>query len=171
MMLLGLRRPARLPASSATANMLSDSGASERPASSASYSSTICRKIGSAIIRPPRAICCSVCDEIPRRKYFDANRPGVDQRQLVLALAPHQPPHERAESDDADRDQRSDRLAALLPDEDPEHDTAHAERGEDRADDVEPPVPVYGTSWTRLLPTSTIAMITTSPPNATLHER
>ena len=31
--------------------------------------------------------------------------------------------------------------------------------------------PVYGTSWTSLLPTSTIAMITTSPKNATRHER
>ena len=45
------------------------------------------------------------------------------------------------------------------------------DRREDRADDVDPPRPVYGTSWTRLLPTSTIAMITTSPTNATRHER
>ena len=35
--------PARLPASSAIANMLSDSGAIESPASIALYSSTICR--------------------------------------------------------------------------------------------------------------------------------
>ena len=35
--------PGVFPASSATANMLSDSGASDRPACMASYSSTICR--------------------------------------------------------------------------------------------------------------------------------
>ena len=39
----GRRLPARFPASSAIANMLSDSGASDRPASIALYSSTICR--------------------------------------------------------------------------------------------------------------------------------
>ena len=33
--------------------------------------------------------------------------------------------------------QRADRLAALLPDEDAEHDAAHAEDGEHRADDVD----------------------------------
>ena len=43
MILLGRRSPARLPASSATANMLSESGAIDRPASIALYSSTICR--------------------------------------------------------------------------------------------------------------------------------
>ena len=43
MMTLGRRRPARFPATMATANMLSDSGASERPACIALYSSTICR--------------------------------------------------------------------------------------------------------------------------------
>ncbi len=39
----GRRLPARLPASSATPNMLSESGASDRPACMALYSSTICR--------------------------------------------------------------------------------------------------------------------------------
>ena len=42
-MLLGLRFPALLPASSAIPNMLSESGAMDRPASMALYSSTICR--------------------------------------------------------------------------------------------------------------------------------
>ena len=60
MTMAGRRLPERLPASSATANMLSDSGASDSPARIASYSSTICRKIGSAIIVPPRAICCII---------------------------------------------------------------------------------------------------------------
>ena len=43
MIRLGLRFPAFLPASSAIANIVSESGASERPASRALYSSTIWR--------------------------------------------------------------------------------------------------------------------------------
>ena len=43
MISLGRRSAALRPASSATANMLSDSGASDRPASIALYSSTIWR--------------------------------------------------------------------------------------------------------------------------------
>ncbi len=43
MMLLGRRWPARLAASSAVANMLNESGASDRPACIALYSSTIWR--------------------------------------------------------------------------------------------------------------------------------
>ena len=75
-MLLGRRFPAFRPASSATANMLSDSGARESPACIALYSSVICRKIGSAIIAPPRVICCSICWEIPIRKCGKRNRSG-----------------------------------------------------------------------------------------------
>ena len=43
MMLLGRRRPALLLARSAVANIVSESGASDRPASIALYSNTICR--------------------------------------------------------------------------------------------------------------------------------
>ena len=43
MITLGRRPPALRPATIATANMLSDSGASESPASIALYSRTICR--------------------------------------------------------------------------------------------------------------------------------
>ena len=43
MILLGLRLPAFRPATSATTNMLSESGAIESPASIALYSSTIWR--------------------------------------------------------------------------------------------------------------------------------
>ena len=43
MMLAGRRLPARLPATSAVANIVSDSGASVRPVSIALYSRTICR--------------------------------------------------------------------------------------------------------------------------------
>ena len=82
MILLGRAFSACFPASNATANMLSESGASARPASMASYSSTICRKIGSAIIAPPSAICCSICPEIPIRKWADRNRSGSSKVSL-----------------------------------------------------------------------------------------
>ena len=57
MMFAGRRFPVLRPASIATANMLSESGARDRPACIALYSSVICRKIGSAIIAPPSVIC------------------------------------------------------------------------------------------------------------------
>ncbi len=76
MMLLGRRSPAFLAASIVIPNMLSESGARERPVCMALYSSTICRKIGRAIIAPPRAICCIICCVKPSRKGFDLNRSG-----------------------------------------------------------------------------------------------
>ena len=126
-----------LPASSATPNMLSDSGASDRPACIASYSSTICRKIGSAMIRPPRAICCSHLLVTPRRKYGDSNSPVSSSAGLPSRLRRTEPVDERAEGERAEREQRADRLAALLPHEDAEHDAAHADDGEERADRVD----------------------------------
>ena len=62
---------------------------------------------------------------------------GIDQRRLALALAPPEPPRERPEPDRAGCEQRADRFAALLPDENAEHDSAHAEDGQDGADDVD----------------------------------
>ncbi len=65
---------------------------------------------------------------------FEEDR--VDQRRLAFALPTDDPPRERSQRDQADGDQGGNGLAALLPDEDPEHDAAHADCGEDRADDV-----------------------------------
>ena len=76
MILLGRRDPDLFPASTATPNIVSESGARVRPVSIALYSSTICRKIGSAIIAPPRAICWSICPEIPNRNILDRNSSG-----------------------------------------------------------------------------------------------
>ena len=42
------------------------------------------------------------------------------------------------------REQRRDRFAALLPDQDAEHQAAHPEDGEDRADDVDGPIACVG---------------------------
>ena len=64
---------------------------------------------------------------------------GVEQRRLALALALPEPPPERSERDQADRDQRADRAAAFLPDEDPQHDAAHPDGREDGADVVDSP--------------------------------
>ncbi len=140
MILLALRFPAFLPASNATTNMLSDSGASVRPAPIALYSSTICRKIGRAIISPPSAICCIVWPVMPRRKYFDRKRSGSSSAGFPsrLRLTSHQ-----ASEPSATRptdDQHDDGSASVLPDEDPHDDAAHAERGQDRSDDVDVPV-------------------------------
>ena len=75
-MLLGRRPPAFRPASSATPNMLSESGARVKPVCIALYSSVIWRKIGSAIIAPPSVMFCSICPEIPVVKCGNLNRPG-----------------------------------------------------------------------------------------------
>ena len=76
MILAGRRPPDLRPARIATANMVSESGASDRPVSRASYSSLICRKIGSAIIAPPSVMFCSICPVIPSLKCGSANSSG-----------------------------------------------------------------------------------------------
>ncbi len=82
MMPLGRRFPDFFPARTAVANMLRDRGARHRPACIALYSSFSCRKIGSTIIAPPRAICCSICWVMPRRKCGKVNRPGSSRVSL-----------------------------------------------------------------------------------------
>ena len=124
--------------------MLSDSGASDSPACIALYSSVICRKIGSAIIAPPSVICCSICWEIPIVKCGNRNRPGSSSVSFPCALAAHEPVGEQRERDRSDRDQQPDVLASFLPDEDAEHEAAHPEHGEDRADHVDLPRPGVG---------------------------
>ena len=61
----------------------------------------------------------------------------VEQRDLLLALAPDQPPGQRHQRDCPDSHEQADELAALLPDQDPEHHAAHADDRQDRADDVD----------------------------------
>ena len=117
--------------------MLSDSGASDRPACMALYSSTICRKIGSAIIVPPSAICCIICRRCRAGSACERNRSGSISAGLPGRLRRTSHQASAAERDGADRDQGADRLAALLPHEDAEHDAAHADDRQDRADDVD----------------------------------
>jgi hypothetical protein len=150
MMLLALRAPARRAARSATANMLSDSGASDSPAWSALYSRTIWRKIGSAIIAPPRASAGAAARDA-EPEDGDRNRSGSIRASLPSRLrrTSHQP---ATPGDRADGDERADRLAALLPDQDAEHDAAHAEDRE-QAPPGRSSLARVGTSLTRPIPT------------------
>ena len=68
----------------------------------------------------------------------------VEQGRLPRPLAPHKPVGEQRKGDRSDRDQQSDELAAFLPDENAEHEAAHAEHREDRADQVDLPRPRVG---------------------------
>ena len=68
----------------------------------------------------------------------------VEQRRLPLPLAPHEPVDQRRHGDRADRQERTDGFAAFLPDQDAQHDAAHAQDGEDRADHVDAPGPGVG---------------------------
>jgi hypothetical protein len=61
----------------------------------------------------------------------------VEQGHLSLAFAPDEPPGQHRERHGPDRHQQADVLAALLPDQDPQHDAAHADDGQDGADDVD----------------------------------
>ena len=81
----------------------------------------------------------SICPELPRRNRSSLKRSGVEQCRPALALAPDQPAGQRPERDEADRDQDADELPALLPDEDADHDAAHAGRRQHGADDVDAP--------------------------------
>ena len=60
MIAAGRRLPARRPATIAAANIVSESGASDRPACMALYSRLIWRNSGNAIMAPPSVICWSI---------------------------------------------------------------------------------------------------------------
>ena len=81
---------------------------------------------------------------MPIREVREPEQVRVEQRRLPLPLAAHEPPGQQRERDRADRDQQPDGLASFLPHQDPEHDAAHADDGEDRADHVDLPRPGVG---------------------------
>ena len=143
-MVLARRLPAIRPASIATANMLSDSGARESPACIALYSRVICRKSGSTIIAPPRVICWSICWVTPSRKCGRRNRSGSISVGFPWRFRRTSQYASEASPTSADRDERADGFAALLPDQDPQDDTAHAHDGEGRADQVDVAGPGVG---------------------------
>ena len=61
----------------------------------------------------------------------------VEQGGLAASLALDEPVGERREGDRAHGDDETDELAAFLPDEDPQHDPAHAHDGQDGAHHVD----------------------------------
>ena len=76
MMALGRRAPALRPVNSATANVLRDSGASDRAGLQRVVLEDHLQEMGSTIMQPPSAIWASVCPVIPRRKPFERNSSG-----------------------------------------------------------------------------------------------
>ena len=64
----------------------------------------------------------------------------IEQSRLAFALAAAEPVHEGRHRCHADREQRRDGLAALLPDEHADDEAAHADDREERADVVDRPV-------------------------------
>ena len=76
----------------------------------------------------------------PYAEQLGREQGRVEQRGLPLALAPDEPVHQAAHRRRPDREQRRDGLAALLPHEDAEHEAAHPDHGEERADDVDRPI-------------------------------
>ena len=87
--------------------------------------------------RPAQADLLEGLSGDPQPEMPGAEQVRIEQRDRVLALAPDEPPGEQGERRRADDEERADRLAAFLPDEDPEHDAAHPEHREDRADDID----------------------------------
>ena len=68
----------------------------------------------------------------------------VEERHLPFPLATDEPVREERQRNGSNRHQQADRLAAFLPDEDPEHEAAHAEHGKDGSDEVDLPRPGVG---------------------------
>jgi hypothetical protein len=90
--------------------------------------------------RDHRAAQRDVLQQLPRDarpEVREREQARVEQRGLAGPLAPHEPPGEQCHRDGPDRDQQPDGLAALLPDENAEHESAHSEHGEDCAHDVD----------------------------------
>ena len=104
---------------------------------------------------------------------LERNRSGSISVGLPCALAPHEPADAASPAPTAPTAMSSaDELAALLPHQDAEHDAAHADDRQHRADRRRRSRgPVYGTSRTSLMPESTTAITTASSTNATRHDR
>ena len=171
MIAAGRRSPALLPATMAAANMVSDSGASDRPASSALYSSVIWKNSGRAIMAPPRVICCSICPETPAVKFGCRNRSGSSRVTWPARL--------RRISHRA----RTTRATAPTTMSRPTNSPPSCQT---RMPSTTPPMPttdriapttstwrepVYGTSRTSPIWLRTTAMMTTSSANPTRHDR
>ena len=124
--------------------MVSESGAMDRPACIALYPSTICRKIGQHDHGAAEGDLLEHLPADPQPEDLRWNRSGSSSVDLALAFAPHEPVAEAASPTAPDRQEAPDGLAALLPDQDPEHDAAHADDREDGPDEVDAAVAGVG---------------------------
>src|SRR5262245_22658069 len=127
--------------------------------------------MGSTIIIPPSAICCSICCVIPIRKHLGVEKAGIEQRRPTSAFALDEPIDEPRQSGRADSKDYPNRFTALLPQEDAQDDAAHADHREQRIDAVHLTRAVVGASRTSRIPDSTMAMMTASSRNAIRHDR
>ena len=142
MMLLGLRLPALLPASSATPNIVSDSGASDTPASQRVVAQHQLQVDRQGDQEASQRDLLQDALEDPEAEQLGREQRRVEQRRLAVALAADEPEHQGDQRRHPNRKQRRDRLAALLPDQDAEHDAPHAEDREQRADPIHSASPV-----------------------------
>ena len=137
MMLAGRRVPAFLPASSAIAEH-AERERSERQ--SRLHRVVLEHHLQEDRQRDHRATQRDLLEHLLRdaeSEEFGLEQIGVDQRGLAFTLAAGQPVRERAHRDHADGQQRDDGLTTLLPYQDAEHDPAHAQHREARADRID----------------------------------
>ncbi len=123
------------------------------------------------IIAPPRAMFWSICPEIPNLNSMDLNRSGSMSAGFPSRFRRTQPVGERGERDDADRQEQADGFAALLPDEDAQHESAHPEDRQGRTDEVDSSRAGVRHVADEPASQSTMAMTTTSSRNATRYDR
>jgi hypothetical protein len=81
---------------------------------------------------PPSAICWSICCETPSLKYLEANRSGSSSAGLPWRLRRLSQETSSRGAVAPGHQQGAHGLAALLPQEDAEHDAAHAQYRKDR---------------------------------------
>ena len=145
MTLLGRRVPARRPAIIATANIVSDSGASDRPACERVVLEHHLQEDRQRDHRPAQR---DLLEHLPGDAEPEDRRPeqsGSSSVDLPGALAADQPPRERRQRDDADGEETPTASPPSCHTRMPSDDAAHADDGEDGADDVDAArSPVYG---------------------------
>lgn len=98
MMLAERRCPARRPARIAIANIVSESGARDRPVCIALYSSLICRKIGKGDHRAAEGDVLQRLPGYSEPEVRESEQVRVEHRDLALTVPPHEPAGERRAS-------------------------------------------------------------------------
>ena len=100
--------------------------------------------MGSAISRPPSAICLQDALGDSEAEELGVEETGVEERGLALALAATEPPNERNRADRPRGEKRTHRLASLLPRQNPEHQKGHPQTRQHGPHDVDASVAGVG---------------------------